>query len=109
MGLTQTTLNGAIKLGDQQLVLTAYTAPSLGTGVNSGNKMLRVDGEWMRIVDDSLTPTLRVTRGELGTVAAAHNTLATAVYGLSTDATQDNDVKGANVASYGVSGAITVP
>src|SRR5215831_16727720 len=108
MGLTQTTLNGAVTASQRTVKLTAYTAPALGTGVNSGNKVLRMDGELCYITDDSLSPVLQVVRGEIGTGAAAHNTLATVAYGLSTDFTQSNSIAGANIGSYGADGAITI-
>lgn len=109
MSATQTTLNGTMSDQAITLVLTAYTAPATGTGVNSGNKVLRVDGEWMRITDDSLAPSLKVTRGEFGTGAKTHRNLATVVYGLTTDMQQLNDIEGANVTSYSASGAIGLP
>jgi hypothetical protein len=109
MAATQTTLNGAMAAGATSVVLTAYTAPALGTGVNAGNKVIRIDGEWMRITDDSLSPSLKVTRGEFGTQAVAHATLATAVYGLTSDMAQINSVQGANITSYGADGAIAIP
>ena len=118
MALTVTTLNGAITQGARQVNLTAFTNPA--TGGISANTMLLVDGEWMRVTDTSLSPTLSVTRGDSGGYspdnppmpASAHNTLAPVVYGLTSDftgvATSDG-VAGAKVISYGVSGAITVP
>lgn len=122
MSITGTTLKTTMKQGDRALTLTAYTVPTLGTGVNAGNKVLRIDSEWMRITDDSLSPTLSVTRGEFGTSAAAHNALAAAAYGLTSDVTQVNQVGfdslpsagGATtvsgpIVSYSASGAITIP
>lgn len=109
MGQTQTTLNGAVTASARTITLTAYTAPALGTGVNAQNKVIRVDGEWMRITDDSLSPTLSVVRGDNATQAVAHATLATAVYGLETDMTTINQVPGANILSIGANGTITVP
>lgn len=111
MAVTGTTLNGAVTNTAQKIKLTAYTAPALGTGVNAGNKVVRVDGEWMRITDDSASPTLGVTRGEFGTVAVAHNSLAAAAYGLTSDmqAVNSSLVFGGGITSYSVSGAITIP
>lgn len=123
MAITGTTLKTSIKAGDTLATFTAYTAPSLGTGVNSGNKVARIDSEWVRITDDSLNPTVRITRGEFGTQAVAHNALAAIAYGLTSDVTNVDQfgldslpsAQGANssvagpVTSYSVSGAITIP
>jgi hypothetical protein len=111
MALVVTTLNGAITQGAQRLVLTAFTNPS--TGAMSADTVLLVDGEKMTVADATLTPTLTVTRGDYGTSAIAHNTLAPVVYGLTSDFSQDLPAFGiasnSAVVSYGVSGAITPP
>ena len=118
MSLTVTSLNGAVKKGDQKVTLTAFTNPS--TGGIGANTMLLVDGEWMRVTDATLSPTLSVTRGDSGSgspnnptiPASAHNTLAPVVYGLTSDFTQfatSDGLAASPVVSYGVSGAITVP
>ncbi len=110
MGLTVTTLNGKITKGAQQLTLTAFTNPSVGP--IGAQTVLLVDGERMTVANATLTPTLTVTRGDYGTSASLHNTLAPVVYGLTSDFTQQvttDGVAGASVISYGVSGAITVP
>ena len=109
MSATGTTIAGAMKAGASAVTLTAYTAPALGTGVNAGNKVLRIDGEWMRITDDSNAPTVKVTRGEFGTGATAHDVLATAVYGLTSDMTSINSIIGGNIVSVGQNGVIAVP
>ncbi len=109
MSATGTTIAGAVTSGATAVTLTAYTAPALGTGVNAGNKVIRIDGEWMRITDDSLSPTVKVTRGEFGTGAVAHDILATAVYGLTSDMVQINSIAGGNIISVGQNGVITVP
>lgn len=114
MGLTVTTISGAVTKGAQKVTLAAFTNPS--TGAIGPNTMLLVDGEAMRVTDASLSPTLSVTRGDsLGsgaTSASAHNVTAPVVYGLTTDFTQQvttDGVAGASVISYSASGAITPP
>ncbi len=118
MGLTVTSLNGAITKNATKVTLTAFTNPS--TAPIGPQTMLLVDGEWMRVTDASVSPTLSVTRGDSGSAspnnpplaASAHNTLAPVVYGLTSDFTQfvtGDGLAGAPVVSYGVSGAITVP
>ena len=108
MAQLQTTIAGAMKAGATRVTLTAYTAPSVGA--IPAPKLLRVDGEEMLIADDTLSPTLSVVRGYNGTLAVAHDVLATAVYGLSSDFTQTNDTRGANVTSIGQNTAtITLP
>lgn len=110
MALTVTSLNGKITKGAQQLTLTAFTNPSVGP--IGAQTMLLVDGEKMLVANATLSPTLTVTRGDAGTSASLHNTLAPVVYGLTSDFTQQvttDGVAGASVISYGVSGAITVP
>ncbi len=105
-----TSLNGKITKGAQKVTLTTFTNPS--SGPIGAQTMLLVDGEKMLVTDASLSPTLGVTRGEAGTSASLHNTLAPVVYGLTSDFTQQattDGVAGASVISYGVSGAITVP
>src|ERR1035437_8499292 len=74
MALTATTLAGAKATNDKTIKLTS------GTGV--ANKMLvLVDGEFMRITDVSLSPTVQVVPGYAGTTAGPHAVLAVAVYG----------------------------
>jgi hypothetical protein len=107
MALVATTLNGAITLNARQMRLTAFTNPS--TGTMSAPTLALVDGEFMMITDATLTPTVAVTRGDQGTKAGAHNTLAPVIYGLSSDFTQTNGVAGLPVYSYGVDATITNP
>src|SRR6185295_4160887 len=106
MALTKTSLNGAVALGDTRVVLTS------STGI--ANKMLlRVDGEFMRVTDVSLAPTLSVVRGYtngyVGSAAVAHGTLAQVAYGVPADFSALSGVPTQGVTSYGASGAITVP
>lgn len=111
MALTVTSLAGACTQGASQIKLTAFTSPTT-VGI-SQNTMALVDGEWMRITDATLSPTVTVTRGDsnppMSSNAVAHNALAPVVYGLTTDFTQGFNVAQAPVISYSVNGAITVP
>ena len=104
MALAATTLNGAITASQTQVTLTAFTNPSSGT--ISAPTWLLVNGEFMRVADVTLAPTLSVVRGFNGTSAGASGTLAPVIYGLTSDFSATN---GPGFASYGVSGAITVP
>jgi len=98
MALTATTLNGAIGATDTTIVLTS------GTSVVVGSFIL-VDSEYVRVLDITNTPSIRVQRGQLGTLAVAHDTLAYAVSGASSDFS----VKpAARLYSYGQDGAIVV-
>lgn len=108
MALAVTSINGAITQNQQQVRLTAFTNPaSSGIGPKT---VLMVDGEKMLVTDVSLSPVLGVVRGYDGTKATAHNTLAPAVYGLTTDFTQGQvGTGGAREYSYGADGAITNP
>jgi hypothetical protein len=102
MALTKTTLNGAIAFDAAKLVLTS------ATGI-AKNMLLRVDGEFCKVTDISLSPTLGVVRGVNGTSAIAHNTLAIVAYGVTGDFSNPLGASGQSVTSYSVSGAITVP
>jgi hypothetical protein len=84
MAATTTTLNGTLTAGQRLVTLTAYTAPSFPG--NLGSKVLiKIEDEIMLVTDTTLSPTLGVVRGYMGTVAAAHTTGAAAVYGLPVD------------------------
>ncbi len=110
MALAVTSLNGAIGMNDRRLKLTAFTNPSSG-GVGA-QVILMVDGERMTMSDAINTPILGITRGDYGTSASAHNTLAPVVYGLASDftnAASSTEATAAPMYSYGVSGAITIP
>jgi len=84
MASTTTTLNGTLTAGQLQVTLTAYTAPSAPGNLN-GKILLKIDDEIMLITDTTLSPTLSVVRGYMGSAAAAHTTGAGAVYGLPID------------------------
>lgn len=102
MATSNTTLNGAITAAATQITLTAYTAPT-----GNGARLVRVDGEDMRVTDETNSPTLQVVRGYNGTVAVAHNTLAPVAYGLAGAFVQPNQQP--VLTSYSVSGAIAIP
>lgn len=75
MAITQTTTAAAKAAGDKTIKLTS------STGI--ANKMLLwVEGEYMRVTDISLAPTLSVVPGYLGTLASQHDSGATLLYGL---------------------------
>ncbi len=110
MALAVTSLNGAIGMNDRRLKLTAFTNPSLG-GI-SPSTVLQVDGERMTVADATSSPILIVSRGDYGTLASAHNTLAPVTYGITSDftnAASATEASSASQYSYGVSGAITIP
>lgn len=107
MALAATTLNGAITQGARQIRLTAFTNPS--TGAIGPDTILLVDGERMTVADATLSPVLSVTRGDYGTLAVAHNTLAPVIYGLSSDFTQTVGFAGSPVSTYSVDSTITNP
>ncbi len=110
MALAVTSLSNGVGMNDRRVTLTAFTNPSSG-GV-SAPTILMVDGERMTVADASASPIVTVTRGDYGTLASAHNTLAPVTYGLSTDFTNAptaSEAASAPQYSYGVSGAITVP
>lgn len=112
MALAVTSLAGAVAQAATMVKLTAFTNPSAG-GIGPETWAL-VDGEYMKVTNALLTPTLQVTRGHNGTLGVAHNTLAPVVYGLTTDfanlAFQGSDsIKAAPVATYSVDGAFVVP
>jgi hypothetical protein len=78
MALTSTTLASAKALGDRTIKLTS------ATGI--ANKMLvYVEGEFMRVTDVTLTPTIQVVPGYMGTAAIGHENGAPAWFGLTGD------------------------
>ena len=108
MALTGTTLNGAITATAKTLTLTSATGATVGM-------LIEIDSEVVLVQDISLTPTLKVARGQAGTVAAAHNTLAPCAYGITSDFQQMAYPPSQNftgvwpTVEYGAAGAITVP
>jgi len=65
--MATTTLNGALGASDTKMTLTAYTAPA-----GRGKNLARIDDEVVLITDTSLSPTLGIVRGYMGTSAVAH-------------------------------------
>jgi hypothetical protein len=80
MALVATTLAGAKATGDKFVKLTS------GTGV-AKKMLLLVDGEFMRVTDVSLSPTVGVVPGYEGSTAGPHAALAVAIYGVPSDFT----------------------
>lgn len=98
MALTATTLNGAIGANDTTIRLTSGT----GTAVNS---FIKIDSEFVRILDITNSPQIWVQRGQNGTSAVAHGTLTAAVIGVGSDFAV---VPLPRLYTYGVDGAIAV-
>jgi len=98
MAITATTLNGAVASTDTSIRLTSGTGAAVGSFV-------RIDSEFVRILDITNTPTVAVQRGQVGTLGAAHTTLAPAVIGLPSDF---ENVPEPRSYSYGADGAITI-
>lgn len=107
MSVTVTSLNGAITASAQQVRLTAFTNPA-SSGISAPTKIV-LDDEVLYVSDASLSPVLSVSRGQEGTLAGPHNTLAPICYGLTSDFAAGTGLAVMPVVSYGVSGAITVP
>jgi hypothetical protein len=80
MATVTTTLAGAVSATATKVVLTAYTAPT-----GRAKPLLRVNDEIMLIADNSLSPTLGVVRGYMGTLAVAHATGEGVEYGKPDD------------------------
>jgi hypothetical protein len=78
MSLNASTLNGGVNAQDN------YVRLASGTGAEVG-KLLQVDSETMKVLDVSLSPVLRVARGQSGTASVAHTTGARTVLGLAAD------------------------
>ena len=105
MAVTATTLAAAKATNDRVVKLTS------ATGIQ--NKMLlRVDGEWMRVTDVSLTPTIGVVPGYNGSPATPHGILAPVVYGVPGDFVNwfsTNPQEEIVTQSIGADGAVTGP
>ncbi|MCR4374685.1 MAG: hypothetical protein NUW22_07530 [Acidobacteria bacterium] len=98
MALTATTLSGGIDASATILVLASGTSVVVGT-------QILLDSEKLVVQDISLTPQFKVARGQGGTAAVAHDTLAPAVHGPAADFVIP---KPERIYSYGVDGAITI-
>jgi hypothetical protein len=107
MALAATTLSGAITGSQSTIKLAAFTNPSTG-GVGP-ETIVQVDGEQMRVTSAAFSPTLSVVRGSGQVVVTPHQSGAPAVYGLTSDFTQQVSPGSAPIATYSVAGAITVP
>lgn len=104
MALTATTLASAKATNDVVIKLTS------ATGVLPKYLAL-VDGEWMRVTSNLLTPTIGVVPGYNGTTAGPHGILAPVIYGPTQDFVSagipPNGVPTSQ--SFGADGAITGP
>ena len=82
MALVNTTLGAAVAVTDN--VITVASAASLTAG-----RLIRVDGEWMQI-NQAYTggTTVGVTRGQQGSVTAAHQSGANVMTALASDLAQ---------------------
>lgn len=99
MALTATTLAAAKATNDTVIRLTS------ATGILP--KMLAlVDGEWMRVTSNLLTPAIGVVPGYNGSTAGPHGVLAPVIYGKPEEFSPTN---GPNTMTFGASGAITGP
>lgn len=76
MALTTTKLSGALSADATKLTVAAYTAPA-----GRAKALLRLDDEICLVTDTSVSPTLGVVRGYMGTAAVAHSNLAAVEYG----------------------------
>src|SRR5262245_16166089 len=105
MALTSTTLASAKAINDRTIKLTS------ATGI--ANKMLvKVDQEFMRVTDVTLSPTVQVVPGYQGTPATSHGVLAPVVFGYPVDFVSyfsTNPQFEVVSQSFGVDGAITGP
>jgi hypothetical protein len=105
MALTTTTLAAAKGTNDRVIKLTSATGAT--------NQMIAlVDGEFMRITDTSLTPTLGVVPGYTRSTATPHGILAPVTFGLPSDFVAGQELNPQiekTSLSFGVDGAITGP
>lgn len=99
MALAATTLASAKATNDRVVVLTS------GTGVEKKDLLL-IDGEWMRVTDVSLSPTIQVVPGYAGSTAGPHGVLAPVIHGQPGEFPAGPD--GPSTLSFGADGAITV-
>ena len=115
MALSQTTLSGAMSIGDSTMAVAAATGFAPGVKV-------RIDGEMFQVTKGYVAGNLivPVLRGQEATVAAAHPASAKVLVGAASDtgwgtqaagSTSQYPVAGraAETLSYSASGAITLP
>jgi hypothetical protein len=109
MALTRTTISAAVSA--DALIIPVTSA----SGFAAGN-FLRVDSEYMQVVSVSGTNVSVRSRGDFGSAAAAHNSLAPATTGLTSDlpdfpvgqsAQLDSD--GQIMVTASVDGALSIP
>jgi hypothetical protein len=106
--MNATTLNGAITSTATTIRLTS------GTGVDV-NDFIKIDSEFLKVLDVATSPMIRVSRGHNGTLAAAHATLATVNVGSPSEfpptspyPVADGSGQPDRTYTYGASGALTV-
>ena len=109
MAQTYTTISAAVTASDQIIPVTS------ATGFTAGN-YLRIDNEFMVVVSVSGTNITVNLRGDQGSGAVAHNILAVADTGLSSDLAdlplgEDSQVDPSKetIVSYSAAGAIAIP
>jgi hypothetical protein len=109
MAQTYTTISAAVTASDLIIPVTS------ATGFTAGN-YLRIDNEYMVVVSVSGTNITVNLRGDLGSGAVAHNILAVADTGLTSDLAdlplgEDSQVDPSKetIVSYSAAGAIAIP
>ena len=109
MAQTTTTISAAVTASDQIIPVTS------AIGFTAGN-YLRIDNEFMVVVSVSGTNIPVNLRGDQGSGAVAHNILAVADTGLSSDLadlplgeTTQVDPSKETIVSYSAAGAIAIP
>ena len=109
MALTRTTISAAIASDADIIPVTS------ATGFAAGN-FLRVDNEYMMVVAVNGTNIQVRSRGDLGSAAAAHNSLAPATTGLLSDLPNyplgqaaQTDPNGQTIVTASVDGALAIP
>jgi hypothetical protein len=105
MALTTTTLSRAKATNDRVIGLTSATGATT-------QMLALVDGEFMRITDVSLTPTLGVVPGYTKSTAGPHGVLAPVTFGLPSDFVSNPVITffhAKTTMSFGADGAITGP
>ena len=109
MALTRTTIAAAISADADIIPVTS------ATGFAAGN-VLRVDNEYMMVVAVNGTNIQVRSRGDLGSAAAAHNSLAPATTGLLSDLPNyplgqaaQVDAQGQTIVTASVDGALAIP
>ena len=109
MALTRTTISAAVSANALTIPVTS------ATGFAAGN-FLRLDNEFMMVVSVSGTNITVRSRGDLGSAAIAHNTLAPATTGLLSDLPDippgqaaQVDQAGQTIVTASVDGALSIP